>query len=277
MKLGLALAGGGVKAASHIGVIKALEDNGIKIDMIGGTSAGSIVAALYAMGYQPDEMFRLFKENAKEMVRITPRYTKPDGKKQLSIYMGGLLSGETIEEAVQKAAKRKNKVNMKELNIPTAIVSTDINDGEKYVFTNSNQEADYYIKDSKIGVATRASSSYPGVYAPCIYKNHKLIDGGVLDNIPTDEVRKLGADKVISVKFKFNKREKTVGVAGVLLKSLDMMFDKRAQEEVQNADVVIDIDTQDATVFSIKKIEECYQLGYIQTIVKMKEMKEKLK
>lgn len=194
------------------------------------------------MGYQPDEMLCLFKKNAKEMVRITPRYTKPDGKKELSISIGGFLSGENIEEAVQKVTKKKNKENMKDLDVPTAIISTDINNGEKYVFTNSNQQENYYIKDSKIGLAVRASSSYPGVYAPCIYKSHKLIDGGVLDNIPTDEVKKLGADKVISVKFKFNKREKTVGVAGVLLKSLDMMFDKRAQDEVKKADVVIDIE-----------------------------------
>lgn len=78
MKIGLALSGGGVKGAAHIGVIKALEENGIKIDIIGGTSAGSIVATLYAMGYTPNEMLKLFNYFSKMILKGSPRYMQPN-------------------------------------------------------------------------------------------------------------------------------------------------------------------------------------------------------
>ena len=276
MKIGLALSGGGVRAAAHIGVLKAFEENGIKVDMIGGTSAGSIVAALYAMGYTPKEMLYLFKKFAKEMIRVTPKYQKPDGKKVLSIHVGGILSGENISKIVDKIALEKNVYNMEDIKMPLVIVATDIDEGEKYVFTNFKKEEKYYIKGSKIGIATRASSSYPGVYAPCIYKGHKFVDGGVLDNIPTEEVRKLGADKVISVKFKLNKKGKVEGLANVSLKSVDMIFDKRAKDEVQKADILIDIHTNNVSIFNIKKIEECYNYGYEQTILQINQIREQI-
>lgn len=176
--------------------------------------------------------------------------------------------------AIREAAKYKKVLKIRDLKLPIVIPATDIDSGEKFVFTNSETEKDYYIKDSKIEIAVRASSSYPGVFAPCIYKQHKFVDGGILDNIPADEVKNIGADKVIAVKFALSKNEKTKGIYAVAIKAIDMLFDKRSLDEVAIADYVLDINVFDANVFNIKKINDCYKYGYEQTISKMDEIKK---
>lgn len=106
------------------------------------------------------------------------------------------------------------------------------------------------------------------------------MDGGILDNVPAKEVRKLGADKVIAVKFALNKKAKTKGLARVATKAIDIMFDKRSSDEVSTADYVIDIDLRNISMFDTKKINECYRLGYEQTkmqIDKIKAAIEKIK
>ena len=108
MKIGLALSGGGIKGASHIGVIQALQEAGIKVSMVAGTSIGSIVAALYAMEYTPKEMVKLFNYFSKLIFKKSAMYTDPKGKKTLSIQAGGIYSGESIAMAVAEAGKYKN-------------------------------------------------------------------------------------------------------------------------------------------------------------------------
>ncbi len=277
MKVGLALSGGGVKGAAHIGVVKALLENNIPIDAIGGTSAGAIVSALYALGYTPSEMLKLFHYFAKMILKGSPTYLHPSGKKTLSIQVGGILSGESILNAVHEAARYKGKEKIEQLKLPICIPTVEIEEAEKYVFTNQTRERQYDIKDVDIATAVRASCSYPGVFAPCIYQNHKFVDGGILDNVPADEVRNLGMDFVIAVKFALNKKGKTRGIAGVATRAIDIMFDKRSSDEVASADVVLDIDTKSASVFDIKKLNDCYQLGYAQTLVAIEQIRKKRK
>ncbi|MFR5682658.1 MAG: patatin-like phospholipase family protein [Clostridia bacterium] len=278
MKLGLALSGGGVKGAAHIGVIKALEENEIQIHAIAGTSSGSIVATLYGMGYTSEEMLKLFNYFSKGILRGSPMYRSPDGKSDLSIKIGGILSGQSISDALEEAAKLKEMEMISQINkIQIAIPTVDILNGEKYVFTNSPKQEQYYIKEAKISTAVRASSSYPGVFAPCLFKEHKFVDGGVLDNVPADEVKKLDVDKVIAIKFALDKKLKPNGIYGVAMKSMDIIFDNRSRHEVECSDLVLDVDTKDANVFNIKKINDCYRYGYETAILHMIEIKKMLK
>ena len=136
MKLGLAMSGGGIKGAAHIGVIQALQEENIKVDIVGGTSIGSIVAALYAMEYTPNEMLKLFNYFSKLIFKNSAMYTDPRGKKLLSIQAGGLYSGENIAFAIEEAGKYKKIKKMKDLKIPIVIPAVDLRDSEKYVFTN---------------------------------------------------------------------------------------------------------------------------------------------
>ena len=100
MKLGLALSGGGIKGAAHIGVMQAFKEENIGIDVISGTSIGSIVASLYAMEYTPNEMLKLFNYFSKIIFKNSAMYTDTKGKKSLSIKAGGLYSGENIAFAI---------------------------------------------------------------------------------------------------------------------------------------------------------------------------------
>lgn len=265
MKLGLAMSGGGIKGAAHIGVIQALQEENIKVDIVGGTSIGSIVAALYAMEYTPKEMLKLFNYFSKLIFKNSAMYTDPRGKKLLSIQAGGLYSGENIAFAIEEAGKYKNIKKLQDLKIPIVIPAVDLRDSEKYVFTNMGKINDKYLNKADISIAVRASSSYPAIFAPCIYNKHKFIDGGILDNIPVEEVKKIGADKVIAVRFKLNKTSRTIGLRSTLNKAIDIMFSKIEGEEVKKADYVIEIDTQDVNPFDFKQSNKCYKYGYLQT------------
>lgn len=265
MKLGLAMSGGGIKGAAHIGVIQALQEENIKVDIVGGTSIGSIVAALYAMEYTPKEMLKLFNYFSKLIFKNSAMYTDPRGKKLLSIQAGGLYSGENIAFAIEEAGKYKNIKKLQDLKIPIVIPAVDLRDSEKYVFTNMGKINDKYLNKADISVAVRASSSYPAIFAPCIYNKHKFVDGGILDNIPVEEVKKIGADKVIAVRFKLNKTSRTIGLRSTLNKAIDIMFSKIEGEEVKKADYVIEIDTQDVNPFDFKQSNKCYKYGYLQT------------
>lgn len=265
MKLGLAMSGGGIKGAAHIGVIQSLQEENIKVDIVGGTSIGSIVAALYAMEYTPKEMLKLFNYFSKLIFKNSAMYTDPRGKKLLSIQAGGLYSGENIAFAIEEAGKYKNIKKLQDLKIPIVIPAVDLRDSEKYVFTNMGKINDKYLNKADISIAVRASSSYPAIFAPCIYNKHKFVDGGILDNIPVEEVKKIGADKVIAVRFKLNKTSRTIGLRSTLNKAIDIMFSKIEGEEVKKADYVIEIDTQDVNPFDFKQSNKCYKYGYLQT------------
>lgn len=161
MKLGLALSGGGVKGAAHIGVIKALEENGIKVDAIAGTSIGSIVASLYAMGYTTDKMLEIFKYFAKEIMKTDAKYFAGNLKTSKRLLGYGLLSGENIEIAVKECSRTRGIRKLKDIKMPISIPTVDIVESKKYVFTNVDFKEDYYINNAYIEKAVRASSSYP--------------------------------------------------------------------------------------------------------------------
>lgn len=116
-----------------------------------------------------------------------------------------------------------------------------------------------------------------GVFAPCEYLGHKFVDGGILDNVPAGEVRKLGADKVLTVKFSAGLNYEPKNIYEVAFKSIDILFEQRAQEAIDESDFVMDIDVSEASVFNTKKIDYCYHVGYITAITKMQEIKQMLR
>lgn len=280
MKIGLALAGGGVKGAGHIGAIKALEENGIEIGYIGGTSIGSIVTALYAMGYTTDEMLKLFKYFAKDIMKIDPKYYWTNVKSRKNFMGYGLISGENIEMAMNECAELKGIKNMQDVKMPLVMPTVDIKESKKYVFTNHEYDekfkTDCYIREVSLGKAVRASSSYPAMFAPTILENHKFVDGGIIDNLPVQEVRKLGAEKVLSIRFNTEKYSDPKNIFEVAMKSIDLLFDQRTEAEIESSDYSITLDLPEASVFNIKKIDYCYDQGYITTIANISKIKEML-
>ena len=283
MKLGLALSGGGIRGAVHIGVLKAFEENNIKIDIIGGTSSGSLVAALYAMGYSPIHIYELFKRYGKEITNVgaSSIINGVGGyivNKKLNI--SGISDGKAIEELYNEFASRKNIFKMSDIKMPIVIPAIDIGDGKEYVFTNkkskkANKIYDKYITDIPIGSAVRASSSFPGVFCPYEYKKHIFLDGGTINNIPVDEVFAQGADRVITVKFEPIKINNQSNVMDIVLRTIDIMGNKIIEDEVKKSDYILEIPTDDEMGFlDSNQIEKCYEFGYKETINKMDEIKK---
>ena len=278
MKIGLALAGGGVKGAGHIGVIKALEENGIEVGYIGGTSIGSIVASLYAMGYTTDEMLKLFKYFARDIMKVDFKSYFSSVRESKKIISYGFISGENIELAIEECARLKNIKKLQDLKYPIVMPTVDIKENKKYVSTNHENDekfpSDIYLNEISIGKAVRASASYPGVFAPTIYKGHKFVDGGIIDNLPAHEVRKLGAEKVLSVRFSSKNTTDPKNLIEVGFKAVDLLFDQRTAAEVENSDLTLTLDLEEASVFNIKKIDYCYNQGYACAMENMVQIKE---
>ena len=289
MKLGIALSGGGVKGIAHAGVLKALEDNGIQIDIIGGTSSGSIIASIYAMGYSPYYTYILFKRYVKEVVEITP-FPIMLGIKNFMMNkksnMLGLKSGEELEEAYDKIGMRYGKIKITDINkVKIVIPAVDIHNGKEYIFTNNIPDDEkikgdilrtQYITDISIGKAVRASSSFPSIFTPCEYKKQHFLDGGILDNIPILEVKKQGADKVIAVQFETDDIDEKSNLIDIGMRTIFIMGDKISKESLNKSDYIITIDTPKMGLLDTDNIEECYKAGYSAVIRNLKEIKNML-
>ena len=278
MKIGLALAGGGVRGAAHIGAIKALQENGINIDAVGGTSAGSIVAALYAMGYTTDEMIKIFNYFSKSVMAISPKDIFNGMREVRGIRLGGITSSHNIELAIEEAAKLKEIKYIKDIQMPITIPTTDLLSDREIIFTNcEGLQGEEYIHDIEIGKAVRASSTFPGMYSPFEYKGYQFVDGGIFDNLPTIETKKLGVDKVISIRFKLKSPRKQKTIYNIAMQSIDLMTENLIRESIRESDYSIEIDLKDVKPFSISKLEFAYREGYMQTLDHIIKIKKSIK
>lgn len=278
MKLGIALSGGGIRGIAHAGVLKALEDNGIKIDIIGGTSSGSMIAMLYASGYSPYHIYRLFKKYSKDIVEIN---TKPIIKNYMlnkRITLKGLKTGNSVEQVFDDVINKQGIYNIKDIKMLIVVPTVDLMDCKEYIFTNNPPEKeDKYITDISVGKAIRASSSFSAVFSPCEYKEHAFIDGGVLDNIPVEEVKKQGADVVIGVKFNSDEITPDSNIMDMTMKTIDIMGTKISEENLQQADFVLNVYTDKTGLLDTQKLDSCYKYGYNAVIENLDKIKEIIK
>ena len=279
MKLGLALSGGGIRGAVHRGVLKAFEEQNIKIDVIGGTSSGSLVASLYAMGYSPVHIYELFKRYGKTITSMgAGSIINGVGgyivNKKFNI--SGINDGNSIEDLYNEFANRKNIYKMSDMKMPIVIPTIDIKDGKEYVFTSKekkNKSYNKYITDIPVGAAVRASSSFPGVFCPYEYENHIFLDGGTIDNIPVSEVTKCGANKVITVNFAPIEITNNSNVMDIVLRAIDIMGNKIIEDDVEKSDFILTIATDNEIGFlDSNQIEKCYKCGYKTAMEKMDEI-----
>lgn len=280
MKLGLALSGGGIRGVVHIGVLKALEENNIKPDIIGGTSSGSLVAALYALGYSPVHIYHLVKRYGSVITNVgTGALINSLGNYLVNkkIKVTGINDGKIIEDLYNQYAKKKQVYKMADFKMKIVIPTTDIKDGKEYIFTNNipeGQNVEKYITDAPVGVAVRASSSFPAVFCPCEFKDHIFLDGGTVDNIPVKEVIAQGADKVITVTFEEKPITNKSNAMELALKALDIMGNKMVKEALDKSDIVLKIPFgKEVGLLNAKEFDNFYKYGYEKTIEKMQEIK----
>ena len=278
MKIGIALSGGGIRGIAHAGVLKALEDNDIKIDIIGGTSSGSMIAMLYASGYSPYHIYRLFKKYSKDIVEIN---TKPIIKNYMlnkRITLKGLKTGDSVERVFDYIINKQGIYNIKDIKMPIVVPTVDLMDCREYIFTNNPPQEEYkYITDISVGKAIRASSSFSAVFSPCEYKEHAFIDGGALDNIPVEEVKKQGADVIIGVKFNSDEITPDSNIMDMTMKTIDIMGSKISEENLKQADYILDVYTDKTGLLDTQKLDSCYKYGYNAVIENLDKIKEIIK
>lgn len=214
MSFGLALSGGGSRGAAHVGVLIALEENGLIPSSISGTSAGSIVCGLYASGMDSQKLAEIVKymsQNGKYLIDIDYLgFIKSIPKLILerSVNISGIIKGNKLEKYFYKLTDGKN---IRQSNIKIVIPTVDIDSGYTIAYTNSLNDVKKINKliwkdDISIAAAMRASSSVPAAFQPRMLDGMCLVDGGVTNILPVDLLRACGEDKILAVDISKNYR-----------------------------------------------------------------------
>lgn len=215
-KLGLALGGGAARGFAHIGVIQVLEENGIKPDLVVGTSAGSLVAAFYASGKTGAQLQWL--ADTMDESQLTD-WTIP-------FMSRGMLRGEALGRYVNS---QLNGAKIEDLKMPLGIVATDLQTGDSILFRRGD-----------IATAVRASSAVPSVFEPVRIGNKDYVDGGLVSPVPVRSARQMGADIVIAVDISSRPEDaKTSDMLKVLLQTFSIMGKSISQLEMSQAEVVV--------------------------------------
>ncbi|CAJ1002166.1 MULTISPECIES: patatin-like phospholipase family protein [Bacillales] len=235
-KVGLALGSGGARGLAHIGVLKALEAHGIKVDMLAGSSMGSLIAAVYANGIEPHMMEKLAL-NLKRKHWL-----------DLTVPGMGFVAGEKIKQLIRLLTHGKR---IEELSKELAVVATDIETGERVVF-----------REGPVDQAVRASISIPGIFVPERVGDRLLVDGGVIDRVPITVIRDMGADLVIAVDVaQFDTPMKVTTIFDVIAQTIDVMEREILRHQILAADLVIRPDVGHYSSIAYTGVEEIIALG----------------
>ncbi|WP_312272090.1 patatin-like phospholipase family protein [Pseudomonas sp.] len=275
-KIGLVLSGGAARGLAHIGVLKALEEQGIHVDAIAGTSMGAVIGGLYAAGYKVDEIERIAKEMDWQQVlsdqpprKDVPFRRKQDDrdfliKQQLSFRddgtLGlpiGVIQGQNLSMLLESLLVHTSETrNFDKLAIPFRAVATDIVTGEKVVFSKGH-----------LPRAIRASMSIPAVFAPVDVDGRLLVDGGMVDNIPIDVARSMGVDRVIAVDIgtPLLKRKELTTVVDVLNQSTTLMTRNNSEAQLAtltSKDILVEPPLAAYTSADFGSVNELIDAGY---------------
>jgi NTE family protein len=218
VKIGLALGGGAARGFAHIGVIKALEAQGIVPDIVVGTSAGSVVGAMYAYGYNGFTLQKMAMEMDEASISdwALPFFSKSSG----------VLKGEALQSYVNKAVHGQT---IEKLKIPFGAVATDLKTGQPILFRRGNT-----------GMAVRASSAVPSVFQPVSISGHTYVDGGLVAPVPVRFAKEMGAEFIIAVNISSaTEAQATASSLDVLMQTFTIMGQRLNQHELKDADIVI--------------------------------------
>lgn len=239
LKVGVALSGGGAKGIVHLGVLKALEDREIHIDMLSGVSAGAIVGALYADGNDPEIICKFLKKsNLYKMVSFSSPFKGGfSNMNDYSKFLRKMLTAETFEE----------------LKIPLWVNATDLNEGRNVYFHNG-ELLDHVI----------ASASVPLFFRPKILDGKAYVDGGFFCNLPAEILKRNGCDLVIGIHCNpINYHEATDGFWNTAERVFHLAINGNTIEQKKSCDLVIEtLEAQKYGMFEAEKADEMFTIGY---------------
>lgn len=247
-KIGLALSSGSARGFAHIGVIKALLHHGVPIDCVCGSSIGAIVGGIYAAGTDLGMLESIVTNMSTRSIF------------DFSMPQKGLLKGEKFAEIIKTLTKDKT---FAELNIPFSCAACDIINGKSDILSNG-----------KVYRAIRASMSVPGMFRPYTIDGTMYVDGGVLNPVPVDGARALGAEYVIAVDVRYRGGKETIKPTAlqVLLRTFDLMAFEASRCQSIAADAIILPQVQHTKKYTNANAEECIRIGYEETAQKIIEI-----
>lgn len=275
-KVGLVLSGGAARGLAHIGVLKALEEQGVRVDAIAGTSMGAVIGGLYASGYSVEELEKLATtlDWQQALSDAPPRKDVPFRRKQddrdflvkqklsfrddgsLGLPLG-VIQGQNLALLLEsKLAHTADTRDFDKLPIPFRAVATDIASGEKVVFRRGH-----------LPQVIRASMSIPAVFAPVEMDGRLLVDGGMVDNIPLDVAREMGVDLaiVVDIGTPLRDRKQLNTVVDVLNQSITLMTRRNSEEQLANLhrdDILIQPPLAAFGVTDFGRTAEMIEAGY---------------
>ncbi|WP_456275604.1 patatin-like phospholipase family protein [Bacillus sp. AK128] len=254
-KIGLALGSGGARGFAHLGVIKVLLDHNIPIDYIAGSSMGALIGSFYGAGHGIERLYNL-------AIAFQRKYYL-----DFTVPKMGFIAGNRVKELIRIFTHGKN---IEELNIPLAIVATDLLKGERVVF-----------REGSVTDAVRASISIPGIFVPEKKDDKILVDGGVIDRLPVSVARDMGADLIIAVDVNEGKMiEEISTIFDVIMQSIDLMQDELVKYVVNDSDITIKPKVGVFSARAFTNIEEIIKMGEDETknmLPAIKEMIQKWK
>ncbi len=289
-KVAIVFGGGGAKGAAQVGALKVIEESGVPVDMVVGTSIGSIVAGLYACGYNAAQLDTLFRTQ-EWLSLITDRNQQYASqpyvvKNGITYIFGfpvidkqnkgfGMMKGEKIEQMLDSMTGFRGNISFDQLKIPFRCVAVDIR--------NTTEEV---LSEGSVAKAMRASMAIPGVFKPVDWKGKKLVDGGMMNNLPTNVAKDMGADIIIAIDLQQSEQQERsfslkdeLGIGGLLDWVVSRPDVKRHKQNVKLATIYINppLPDYDASSFGNKNSARMIKIGeretrkHWQELVKLRE------
>ncbi|MBU3820831.1 patatin-like phospholipase family protein [Flavobacteriaceae bacterium XHP0103] len=269
VKVGLVLSGGGAKGLAHIGVLKVLDSLGVQVDYVAGTSMGAIIGALYASGYSGKQLDSIFKSvNFNDILndnlpRASKTFYERDNYEKYAVTLpfdhfkiklpSALSRGQNAYGLMSKLTMHVNTVkDFSKLPIPFFCIATNVETGEKVILDEGN-----------LAQAVMASGAFPSLFQPVVINDQVLIDGGVVNNYPIDELKEKGVDVIIGVDVQdgLMSREELTSAPDVLLQVNNFRTINDMKQKVKNTDVYIKPNIVDFSVISFSELKKIIDTG----------------
>lgn len=235
--IGLALGGGAVLGAAHVGVLRAIDEFDIKIKYISGTSIGAFVAAFFAFG-----------KNWKEIKQIATELKWIDIT-GISLSRYGLLSNEKLGKLILEHIGDKN---IQDSDIPLAMIATDVTSGEKII-----------LDKGPVADAVMASTCIPGIFKPIEKNGRMLVDGGIVENVPINTIKGMGAEYVIGIDLNAkHKYDKPDNILDVIINSFHFLMKKSVKLQKEDADLLIEPDLAAFNRSDMSQVDKLMEKGY---------------
>lgn len=251
--IGLALGSGAFRGLAHIGIIMALIENDIYVDCVAGSSIGAVIGALYCNGINFELLAKIFDYiNIKDLIDLT-------------MHRQGLIKGKKIEEYLRLLLQNKN---IEDLKVPLKVVTTDIISGQKVIFEKGN-----------LVETIRASISIPGIFIPVVIGNKMLVDGGIVERIPSNTLRESGVDIVIGVDVGYKLGDCYVpnNIIDIIIQSIGIIECQCMERSIANCDIFVCPKVDNINPYSLENSSKIIESGRLAMNQKMEQLMDIIK